>query len=327
VAVVALIVVIVLIAVGVNSCQSSARKSALQDYANNVNALVNHSQATSRQLFGALTASGQSASQISQSINETRASAQTVLTDAQGLSAPSAARTANSHLLFALQMRLDAITAIAGEIQPALGASVGQSAVNDIAAQMARLYASDVIYKGYVAPALVSALHANDIAVGGADGVPINHDQFLPSLDWLNPSNVGAELGVSVSGGGSGGGPVAKGLHGDSINSTVTVGGTALSSGGANTIPASPPPTFTLSFTNGGDFNETDVTCRVSVTGTSVSGTKVVPEVDKGATATCAVALSAAPPKGNYNVVVTIEKVPGEKNTANNTLSFPVTFN
>ena len=50
------------------------------------------------------------------------------------------------------------------------------------------------------------------------------------------------------------------------------------------------------------------------------------PQTIAGQSATCQVKLNAAPPEGTHTVVATIEKVPGEKNTANNTLSFPVTF-
>ena len=36
--------------------------------------------------------------------------------------------------------------------------------------------------------------------------------------------------------------------------------------------------------------------------------------------------LTSSPPAGTETVVATIEKVPGEKNLTNNSLSFPVTF-
>ena len=36
--------------------------------------------------------------------------------------------------------------------------------------------------------------------------------------------------------------------------------------------------------------------------------------------------LSASPSPGSYTLTATIQPVPGEKNTANNTLTFPVTF-
>jgi hypothetical protein len=321
----------VLIVVGVTSCQSSARKSALRDYANSVNSLINRSGATSNALFGALS-SGITASNVtnaSNKINNARASAENILRDARGVSVPSAARSANSHLLLALQERLDGITQIAGSIQPALGTSITRDAVNKIAGNMARFYSSDVLYKDYVAPGLVSALHANKIGVGGTDGAVINPKQFLPSIDWLQPQFVAAQLNVNLpsssSGGGKNGKPVT-GLHGHSLTS-VSVGGTTLVPGATNTVAASPTPTFDITFDNGGNFNETDVRCNVTVAGKGVTGTKIVPETFAGKTATCAVTLNTSPPQGTANVIVTIAKVPGEKNTGNNTKSYPVTFN
>jgi hypothetical protein len=328
VAVAALVIVIVLIAVGVNSCQSSARKSALQDYANNVNSVINRSHATSDALFKALSGgSGSGATAISRAIDATETRADAVLQSARGLSVPSAAQTANGHLLLALRMRVDGITNIANEIQPALGTSVNQQAVDQIATQMARFYASDVLYKDYMAPELVSALHANDISVGGQDGTQINPDQFLQSINWLTPLYVAGKLGVTLSSSGSkGSGKPVTGLHGDELNS-VTLNGTTLSPGASATVAASPPPTFDLNFSDSGNFDETDVTCKVTVTGTSASGTQVIPVIDKGKSATCAVKLPSSPPKGTYTVQATIEKVLGETRMSNNTAAFTVTFN
>jgi hypothetical protein len=38
------------------------------------------------------------------------------------------------------------------------------------------------------------------------------------------------------------------------------------------------------------------------------------------------VPLSSSPPTGTATLKATVEKVPGEKNLSNNTLSFPVNF-
>jgi hypothetical protein len=326
------VIIVVLVSVGINGCEGSARKNALRDYANSVNTIVNKSDTTSGSLFRALSGKGGDAQQVSQSVNQTEATARNVLTQARRLSVPSAAKTAQSHLVLALQMRLDGVTAIAGQIQAALGTSVRTSAVTNIAGDMARFYASDVLYKSYTAPAIVSALHANSIAVGGDDGTPVSAGQFLPNLQWLTPSYVATELGVAISStasgssASSGGHNTSKGLHGHELNS-VSEDGTTLSTAGTNSVTASPTPTFTLDFTNSGDFNEYNVTCEVKVTGTGDSGTKVVDETMAGKTSSCAVTLSSPPPEGaTYTVVATIEKVPGETNLANNTLSFPVTF-
>jgi hypothetical protein len=327
------VIIVVLVSIGINGCEGSARKSAVRDYANSVNAVVNRSDATSKSLFGALSGKGgDDAEQVSQSVNTTERNALSVLHQAQHLSVPSAAKTAQSRLVFALQMRLDGVAAIAGQIQAALGNSVRTSAVTNIAGDMARFYSSDVIYKDYTVPAIVSALHANSIAVGGDDGAPVSAGQFLPSLQWLTPQHVASELGVAISstgsaGSGSGvGHNTSKGLHGHELNS-VSVAGTTLSTAATNSVADSPAPTFTLNFTNAANFDEYGVTCSVKVTGANDSGTKVVAETFAHKTSSCSVTLASPPPEGaTYNVVATIEKVPGETNLTNNTLSFPVTF-
>ncbi|HET9105058.1 MAG TPA: hypothetical protein VFN55_17035 [Solirubrobacteraceae bacterium] len=324
VAAAALLIVVVLLALGVKSCQDAARTSALKDYTNSVSSLIQQSAATGTSLFRILSsgASASSASSLQNQVNQDRADAAKQLHSAQGLSVPDAARGAQQSVVKALQMRVDGITTIANEIQPALGTSTAADAVQAIAVAMARFYASDVLYKLYAAPAIAGALHGAGIAVGAPNGQAISGKQFLPSIRWLDPLQIAAILHASLPAGHH---KVAPGLHGHVLNS-VSVNGTQLQPGATNTLPANPPPTFTLNYTNGGTNDETNVVCKVTVSGTSVSGTKTIPRTIAGQSGTCSVTLSSSPGAGTQTVVATIEKVPGEKNTANNSLSFPVTF-
>ena len=224
-----------------------------------------------------------------------------------------------------MQMRADAIAKIAMQIQPALGNQASKDAIYAIAAETARLYASDVVYKNYATVQLARALHSAGIAVGGADGQPIAAGQFVPNVNWVTPQFIATELNVTLSGGATPTGPIAPGLHGHELNS-VSVGGSTLQTGSPNTIPASPAPTFTLNFTNSGTNNETNVICKVTVSGSSDSGQTTVAQTIAGKPATCKVTLKSPPSKGTATVVATIERVPGEKRISNNSLSFPVTF-
>ncbi len=233
IALLALVIAIVVIAVAVNSCEGSANKSALQNYADSVYTIIGHSSATSQALFAALAKAGSTdASATGQAVAQASQSADNELKKAKRLSVPGAAQDAQSHLVHALQERLDGLTNIASEIQPALG-SEHQEAVQQITGDMALFLASDVEYKQYAAKQLVSALHGAGIVVGGDNGTPINAKQFLPSIDWLKDTSfVGAELGVSVSSGKSGSGSTGPvtGLHGDGLGS-VSYNGTTLSDG------------------------------------------------------------------------------------------------
>ena len=108
---------------------------------------------------------------------------------------------------------------------------------------------------------------------------------------------------------------------------SVSVAGTTLQTGSTNTIPASPAPTFTLNFTNGGTNNETNVVCKVSVTGTSSAARRWSRRPSPGQHGDLqGDARRSSPARRHLHVVATIEPVPGEKNMSNNSLSFPVTF-
>jgi Domain of unknown function DUF11 len=330
---VVVVIFVVLIAVGVHSCQVNADRSALKDYANGVSSVISRSDANGRSLFAALSPANGSANVqgVQNSINATRQSAQDVLSSAQKLSPPDSVKTAHSRLLLALQLRLDGIANISKQIQPALAGTTSTDAVNAVAGEMARFYGSDVLYKDYTAPALVSALHANGIDVGGASGQQINAGQFLPNVEWVLPSFIASELHVSIQGPAAAGstnsaqGCTTSSPCGHTLNS-VSVNGTTLQTGSPNTISLKPAPSFKLSLTNGGKKNETGVVCQVSVNGTSSAGQTTIPQTTAGQTATCSVPLKTPPAAGTYTVKASVEKVAGEKNTANNSQTYTVTF-
>jgi hypothetical protein len=319
----ALVIVVILVVLGVHSCQISARNSGLKNYNDNVASLNQQSDQTGSNLFKLLSgASSSNATALQSQIDEARVSADSQLSRGRSLSVPDEVKKAQQNFVLALQMRRDGIANVARNIQPALGTSTSKDAVNTIATEMARFYGSDVLYKDYTLPPISAALHAAGIAVGGASGEQFNGGQFLPDIQWLTPTYVATQLHVSLP---TARGKPAPGLHGHSLDS-VSVAGTTLNTGSTNTIPASPAPTFTLHFTNGGQNTETGVVCKVSVSGTSVSGQTIVPQTTAGQSTTCNVPLSSSPAAGSYTVTATIEPVPGEKNTSNNSQNYPVSF-
>lgn len=317
----ALLVIVLLIALGIHSCDVSSTNSALQNYTNNVSSLIARSGQNGTSLFDALAgaAAKNSPTTVQQEVNQALQTADGLLHDAQHMSVPGQVAGPNRYLVLALRMRADGISDIASEIQPVLGGSPTKAEINDIAAQTATLYSSDVVYKRYAAPGIAAAVNA-----AGVRFSPLNGSQFVPDVEWVLPSFIASELHATVPG--LAPAKIAPGLHGHALYS-VAVAGTTLQTGGAdNTLPAKPAPTFTLNFANTGTNNETDVVCKVSVSGTSVSGTSTVPETYAGKSATCQVKLNSTPPTGTQTVVATIEKVPGETNLSNNSLSYTVTF-
>jgi hypothetical protein len=325
VAAVIIVVVIVLLAVLVHSCDVSANNSSLRDYTNSVSLQIQSSDNTSAQLFRALGASKDHGDPtgLQQQITQLADAAQQQLSAVQRLSVPGSMQTAQTKLVQAMTMRRDGVQAIAKQIQPALGTSTNVDAIKQIATADSLFYASDVLYKAYVGPEMAAALHAAGIGVGGTNGESINPGQFLPNLGWLDSSFIAAKLGSRLPS--SHVNTAAPGLHGHVLNS-VSVGGTQLSATTTNTVAASPPPTFVLNLTNGGQYTEYNVGCKVTVVGLADTGSTTLSQTTAGQTTDCSVRLPKAPTPGTYQVTAQVAPVPGEQNTSNNSITFSVTF-
>jgi hypothetical protein len=319
------VIAIILIAVLVNSCEVSARNSALKDYNNSVASLNAQSVNTGDSFFRTLQGPTSDPTSLQTSLNQSFTDASNQLKKAKGLSVPDEVKNAQQNFVMALQMRADGIHNIAGQVQPALQSQTAQDAVNSIASDMARFYGSDVLYKDYPVPQIIGALRAAGITVGGLGGQQVNSAQFLPSISWLDPQTIASTLHVSLPSSSKSNKPIAPGLHGHQLN-TVTVGGTQLQAGSTNAVPASPAPTFTMNFANTGTNTETNVICKVTIAGSKVTGQTTVPQTTAGQSTSCQVTLNAIPPRGTHQLTATVVPVPGEKNKANNSQTFPVDF-
>ena len=322
----ALLVVVILIVVGVHSCTVSASNDALRSYSDNVNSLVRASNQTGQQFF-ALMSSGSGATNptgLTSRVDATRISADNQLSRGESLSAPSQVAQAQQALVWALRMRRDAITIIATQLEPALQSSTAAtSAVSQIAAEMGVLYASDALYKNYALAMIEGALTKDGFSVGGTNGLPVNTGQFLPSLSWLTPAYVAAQLRTTQPT--SSNKPIAPGVHGHELDS-CSVGGTTLSTIGTNNLSTSSAPSLTCTVTNDGANTETNVIVKATVEGTSITGVGTIQQTQPGQQYTVQIPLSSAPPAGTYSLSVTVERVPGETTVVHNTKVFPVTF-
>jgi hypothetical protein len=331
---VAILIVVIVLAVGVHSCQVSSRNSALRNYNTTVGSLIQQSDATGKSVFTALSTAPKSASAgteqtLSAELDNASHAAESQLQQAQSLSAPSEVSTAQQNFVLTLSLRHSGIADIATRIQEALTRSTAQTGINAIAVDMQEFLASDVVYTTQTAPEIAAALHAAGISVGGTNGETIQATSYLPDLGWLTPSFIAKELGASLpSSSSSGPSGTCPSICGHKMNS-VSIGGVALSTGGGNTIPASPAPTLTANFTNTGQNTETDVTVQATVTtssGTTITAKAVEPTTSPGQSYNIQIPLQKVPPTGSAQVVVTVERVAGETTVVRNTLTFPVTF-
>jgi hypothetical protein len=328
IAVVVIVVVVIVMALLIHGCEVSQSNSSLKNYVANVDTLMTASNNNGAKMFGYLQEGELSSSTgvetLYQGLLGVLGNARRELEQAKGYSAPGQLSSAQTALVQVMQLRYDGIGEVANNIQGAAATSTSKTAVGGITTGMYELVGSDVTYKTFVATALAKALNNAGIHIGGTSGAQINAGQIINDLGWTDTRFVGEKIGADLPS--SVVNTIVSGAVQGHILNSVSVDDTQLSEYTTNDIPASPAPTFTLNFTNGGSVNEYDVECKVTVDGLSDVGTAIVPETKAGQTTSCTVTLPTPPTAAPFHVTARIVKVPGEKNLKDNVMTFPVDF-
>ncbi|MFL5877432.1 MAG: hypothetical protein ACJ76T_16335 [Solirubrobacteraceae bacterium] len=322
-AVVGVVVVIVLIVL-IQGCLSAQKEDDLKDYNSNVGKLVGQSDQVGDQLFKDLGRGGSNPQNLQAQVNALRGDAEQQVDAANKLDVPDDMKDAQRDFILALELRRDALTKIASELPAALSKQTSSSgpAIAQVTGQMQAFLASDVVYSLRVAPLVAKVLDDN-----GIGGQRIAQSRFLGDpLSWLDKQVVSQRLS-GAGGTSTASGRAAPGVHGHSLDS-VSVNGTDLSPDSANRIAASPPPTFTVNYTNSGENDEKGVQIQVSITGAGapINLTKTA-DTSAGESGSAELALTTAPPTGQpVTIKATVKPVAGEKKVDNNTQSYPAVF-
>jgi hypothetical protein len=325
------VLILVLLVWGIHSCQVSRKHSAFRNYDRDVSTLLQESDQQSQTLFNLLSnPSGNAANpvDVTNNANGVRVNAEQLVDRANGTGHPGELNSAQRYLVETLEFRRDGIANIATQLRTALGDQGRQAAVAAIAGQMRNFDASDVIFSQRFVPEFETQYKKQ----GLLDEVQVPKSAFLPDIAWLDPTTVADRISRIRNGGsGASNGPVAPGLHGTSLGTVVVKpGGQTLSSTQATPIPASANTSFDVQVTNGGDNDESNVTVRITISGTGIKPIvteQKIATLPKGTPQTVNVALAQTPPAGQpVKITVQVLPVPGEKNVANNKATFSAIF-
>jgi hypothetical protein len=326
-ALIGIAVLVLLLGVLVHSCSTSRHKTALEDYNRQVNELATSSAGTGAEFFRQLgQAPNQSPNDLQTAVSSYKVQAEQQLKQAQNLSTPDDMKAAQQSLLIALELRRDALGAVAADIRTALGdqTTAAGRAIKAIAGQMQAFNASDVLYQQRVVPFIKSALTNAQL------GSTIVESNFLPDVAWMSPQFVATKLGQQLNSGGTASNqPTGPGLHGTGLNGT-SYGNTTLQPGVTNRLTYVAGQAFTVSFTNQGDNDEFNVKVTLQIaraSGTPITVNKTVQKIAKGEKATVTLPLNRTPSLDTaLTITVNVAPVPGEKKTDNNHSSYPTIF-
>jgi hypothetical protein len=315
------VVLLIVIALLVNSCKQSQKEQSLKDYSSQVSQLGRESETqVAHPLLSTLSGAGSKpALDVEVQVDQLRIKAQSVATHAKELSVPSEMSGAQRDLLLALDFRVEGVTKIASLLPTALGGQ-RKEATEKIAGQMELFLASDVIYSQRVVPLIQQTLAASGIRASSPAS------RFLPNVGWLEPATALARITGQASGSAQTG--IAPGNHGDALLS-VSVGTTTLEPEPAlNHIGGGGNPTFAVTVEDAGANPETNVKVDVTVTagGKQFKASHAINQIQPQQKANVEIPVSGVPLGVAAKVEVYVEPVPGENEVENNKRTYLAIF-
>lgn len=310
------LVVLILVVLGVKGCLDARARGALSDYARNVEQIVNETSQTSKSFFGKLEEPGSlSVTEFSDQVESDRSAIDTLLVRVEGLSAPGEMSGAQKSLEIVYELRDSAMDMIANKMRTALGESGAQAAMAGIARQMQKLLASDVIYETVTRPEINGKLEDN-----GIEDHTVPKSTFVPDgTKWLDETEVSKALG-QVSG--STAGTPSPGTHGLGLVG-VRIGESELVPEVPNSVVVEGTPEVEVEVENQGESTENGITVVVTADGHET--TQEIPTLEVGVAETAVVPLTPTP-KGETELEIEVEPVPGEEFTDNNEATYTVNF-
>jgi hypothetical protein len=311
-----LVLILILLLLGIRGCLNARKERGLENYVSDMTSIVQQSDQLSNTFFDRLqNAQGQTPIAFQQQIAADRGTADSLSARVTDLDTPGDLEDDQGGMELAFQLRAQAMDGIANQISAALGDKGAAAAQQKIAGYMRWFVASDVLY-GRAKDGMNETLADEDISGRIPD------DRFLDDDKWLDPAEVGSALG-GVSGTGAG---ATKGVHGLALLAS-TLNGVTLVDGGVVTVTGGPPFELVAQVQNQGDSTENTTVEYKWSAGFSGSGQAQLSNIASGATKNVTIDVRQAPETGSSaTLTVTVQEVPGEQISDNNTQSYTITF-
>jgi hypothetical protein len=317
----AIFVVIVLV-FWVQSCRSDSRTSAYRDYMADMKTVGDASTAIGNDLNDQLLTPGVDQQDLIKAIEGLAQRQRQVANNADGIDPPGPLRGEHDAAIEALQFRFSGLNGLAAAFVELANTQDATRAGGVLAAQAERFVASDVIWDDLFAEPSKAELETQ-----GISGVAVPNSDFLITPDLSSTRSMTA-LWRRLQGASEGGTP--SGLHGTGIVSvTVLPANEQLSVSNETVVEATSDLAFRVAILNSGDSQEVGIkiTLTIQKSPEPITQTKTIQLINAGETKTVEFFDLGQPPFGPTTPVkVTVEPVPGESNTSNNSYQYPVVF-
>ncbi len=317
------ILVVVLAIFWVQGCQSDAKVSAYKNYMADITTIAQASQQVGHNLNDLLTTPGIKLTDLETKLDSFADQEKQDATRAGALTPPGHLRGPHQHAIEALELRISGLKGLSTAFRKTAPSRDSDKAGTVLAEQALRLVASDVVWDDLFKTPAVQILDQQ-----GIHGVAVPDSNFVQNPD-LASARTFAAIVKALKGASTGGTP--GGLHGTGIVTVKALpGGNALSTSTETTVVASTSLAFDVAVQNTGDNLERsiDVTLTIQKTGAPIVQKQTIDIINPGETKH--VIFRNIDTTGVFGVPtrlkVDVGLVPGEANSKNNSLEYPILF-
>ncbi len=143
------ILIVLLLVLWVNGCREDKRKDAYRDYVTTVSDYANQSQRLGRQFNTLLTSTGKKESDVESELAGLAGQQDQITNNARNLDPPGHLRDQDSHMLEAFELRSNGLRAMSDAFRSTASSKNADAAGSDLAVQMRRFIASDVLWQDF----------------------------------------------------------------------------------------------------------------------------------------------------------------------------------
>jgi hypothetical protein len=317
------IVLVVLLVFLVDSCGSSSKRGAYEDYFEQVRAVGRSSEQLGRQLSTTLNTPGLKQADLDPKLRGLAQQQLQGAARAQEVRAPGPLRIQQQHVVEALQLRATGIQRLADAFRLTAQSKDLATASRLLADQAARLVASDVLWDD-----LFRSPTTDELERQGLTGLTVPDSNFVQNPD-LASSRAWAPVLQRIRGASTG---ASDGLlHGNQLVSVVAQPGSQRLTPAPeeNTVKATTDLAFEVTIEDTGDAQEVQVAVRLTIQQSPrpIRKTAFVDVINPGEQAKVVFRnLGPVQFATRTTVRVEVQPVPGEANTGNNSAEYPVIF-
>ena len=318
------ILAVVLLVFWVQSCRAESKQDAYRTYMQNVRAVGRDSARLGTELNTLLTTRGIKQAELAEQLGGLAQRQEQDVARAREIEAPAPLREEHEHAIEALELRASGLSRLNDAFARTARARNARGSSELLALQTQRLLASDVIWDDlFRTPALAELRRQN---LGGAVDVP--------DSNFLGDANLATARGMDpilqrIRGAATGGTP--RGRHGNGLVSVrVLPGGQELERDADNTVTATADLAFEVVIENSGEAQEVQVPVRLTIQQrpNPIVKRETVDLINPGERKTVVFRNLGQIVQFVQKTTVRVEvsRVPGERNLANNSAEYFVTF-